>query len=131
MKDLKAFLEVMGKDNELSEKVRCAKDVKEMVKIANEAGYSVTEDEMNDFLMQAVAGGSWEGLALGVLKDGFNTFGSTFQTGINTLEQGGSLKDVGRNMAQAAVTGAIRTTTHAVVGTVNEGINEINKAINK
>ena len=57
MKDLKAFLEVMGKDKALSEKVRSASDVKEMVKIANEAGYAVTEDDMNDLLMDAVAGG--------------------------------------------------------------------------
>ena len=127
MKDLKAFLEVMGKDNELSEKVRGAKDVKEMVKIANEAGYAVTEDEMNDFLMQAVAGGSWESWGLGILKDTFNTFGNTLQAGADTVERGGSLSDVGKNMEQTFVDGLTNTGTHAFGGAVKEGINELKK----
>lgn len=57
MKDLKAFLEAMATDKELEEKVRGAKDVKEIVEVAKEAGYAVTEEEINDFMMEAVAGG--------------------------------------------------------------------------
>ena len=57
MKGLKEFLEVMGKDKELSAKVKGAGDVKEMVKIAKEEGYAVTEEEMNEFLLEAVSGG--------------------------------------------------------------------------
>lgn len=56
-KGLKEFLEVMGKDKELSAKVKGAGDVKEMVKIVKEVGYEVTEEEMNEFLLEAVSGG--------------------------------------------------------------------------
>lgn len=57
MKDLKAFLEDVKTNKELSAKVSEAKDAKEMVAIANAAGYTVTEDEMTDFLMESVSGG--------------------------------------------------------------------------
>ena len=100
MKDLKAFLEVMGKDKALSEKVRGAKDVKEMVKIANEAGYAVTEDEMNDLLLEAVAGGLTFGefldyteKALDQTKDVVAVAGSVYDDVTASKESGASTMD--------------------------------------
>lgn len=75
MKDLKGFLEAIYNDKKLAEKVNEAKDVKEMVKIANEAGYAVTEDEMNDFLMEAVAGG--KATLRSIIKDAGSWFEKT------------------------------------------------------
>lgn len=104
MKDLKAFLEVMGKDKEFSEKVRGAKDVKEMVEIAKEEGYSVTEDEMNDFLMEAVSGGFNFGTFLGKVVD---TTVDTVKTVVDKKTQGAtwgeSLKDGGVKMGTGII----------------------------
>lgn len=94
MKGLKAFLEVMGKDKELSEKVRNAKDIKEMVKIAKRADYEVTEEEMNDFLLSAVAGG---------VNFDMDTFlAGTLQSAGQGLQVAGQAKAQGASWSDAA-----------------------------
>ena len=58
MKGLKEFLEALEKDNILMEKVEKAQnDSAKIVEIAKNYGYEFTEDEFNDFLMEAVSGG--------------------------------------------------------------------------
>lgn len=112
MKDLRAFLEVMGKDKELSEKVRGAKDVKEMVKIAKEEGYSVTEDEMNDILMEAVAGGkfnldSFIAGTVGSLGKGLEAMGQA-------KSQGASWKDAATAGGITAGAGALQSAAQSI-----------------
>lgn len=73
MKDLKAFLEAMATDKELAEKVGDADGAKEIVEIAKEAGYAVTEEEITDILMEAVSGGKidaafWTDLGVTVVE---------------------------------------------------------------
>lgn len=116
MKDLKAFLEVMGKDKELSEKVRGAKDVKEMVKIAKEEGYAVTEDEMNDLLMEAVAGGFSFGEILNGMEKGLEQAKDVVAVVGSVYDDVQEVRESGGNTGEAVLTG------------ITSGINNIGKA---
>ena len=120
MKDLKAFLEVMGKDKALSEKVRSASDVKEMVKIANEAGYAVTEDDMNDLLMEAVAGGGFfDDLLSGVKKEAVDVGKKSLKTLAKSVDEGKDAHEIVQDVTKTATQTAIIDTLKGLTNLVN------------
>ena len=69
MKGLKEFLEALENDQSLMKEVEKAQnDSAKIVGIAKTHGYEFTEDEFNDFLMEAVSGGGKVGV-LGIVLD--------------------------------------------------------------
>lgn len=56
-KGLKEFLESLKSNKELAEKLSKLDDAKEIVALAKENGYEVTEEEVMDMKMEAVSGG--------------------------------------------------------------------------
>lgn len=105
MKDLRAFLEAMAKDKVLAEKVGDADGAKEIVEIAKEAGYAVTEEEIIDILMEAVSGGKskydaafWTDIGLTVINTTGDFLGKFGEASGNEKLQiaGGIAKVVGQ-----------------------------------
>lgn len=92
MKDLKAFLEEVAKNEALAERMNGTKDVSEMVQIATDEGFEVTEEEMTEFLMEAVSGGKgfdWRQAGLDLARDTLNSAGDA----LNFMSQGASAGD--------------------------------------
>ena len=105
MKDLRAFLEAMATDKVLAEKVGDANGAKEIVEVAKEAGYAVTEEEITDILMEAVSGGKgkydaafWTNLGLSIVNTTGDILGKFGEASGNEKLQmaGGITKVVGQ-----------------------------------
>lgn len=62
IKSLEDFVRLANSDKVLQEKIKNAKNVEELVKIAKEAGYAASKEERKK-LMNAVAGGVGEDMA--------------------------------------------------------------------
>ena len=61
IKSLEDFIRLANSDKDLQEKIKNAKNVDELIKIAKEAGYAASKEERKK-LMNAVAGGAGEPL---------------------------------------------------------------------
>ena len=84
MKGLKEFLELLKEDKSLLEEVKKVQDDSaKIVEIAKKHGYEFTEEELNDAIMEAVAGG-----------------GNAFLSGL-----WGMAKDAGQRALQGAAQG--------------------------
>ena len=93
MKGLKEFLELLAEDKALQEEVKKVKnDTAEIVKIAKKHGYTFTEQEYDDFKMEAVSGGiNLDNIALKVVDKAL----SSEENAKNAVILAKGLKDAG------------------------------------
>lgn len=81
MKDLKAFMEDLTKDNKLAKKFENVVEPQKVAEMAKKEGYEFTAQEYEDLAMAAVNGGfGWSDF-----KNGWNRFVNTAGTAVQEV----------------------------------------------